>query len=87
MFILFKIKYTNNEFVIIGNLQRLNQSDKDWYSDLIWSLMEYKSEYYNETQIESFVFSYGFKKGKAPEKDIIKSELKYLNLRNNKIPI
>jgi hypothetical protein len=29
MFVLLKIKYKNNEFVTIGNLQRLNLVDKD----------------------------------------------------------
>lgn len=29
MFILFKIKYINNEFVTIGKLQYLSSSDKD----------------------------------------------------------
>lgn len=29
MFILFKIKYNNNDYVTIGNLQRLSISDKE----------------------------------------------------------
>lgn len=29
MFILFKIKYVNNEFSTIGKLQRLNSNDKN----------------------------------------------------------
>src|SRR6267142_2263118 len=33
--------------------------------------MEFKSEYYNETQIDSFIISYGFKEGIISEKNII----------------
>jgi len=35
MFVLFKIKYTNTEFVTIGKLQRINIEDKDWYFVLL----------------------------------------------------
>src|SRR6266849_1863557 len=31
--------------------------------------MKFKSEYYNETQIESLILSYGFKEGKIKNKD------------------
>jgi len=34
--------------------------------------MIYKSEYYNETTIESFIFSYGFKDERASEKEKFK---------------
>lgn len=61
MFILFKVKYQGSEYTTIGNLQRLNLSDKDWYINWIINNMIYKSEYYNETPIESIIFSYGFK--------------------------
>jgi hypothetical protein len=66
MFILFKIKYKGSDYSTIGTLQKLNKTDKDWYIDFILNNMEFKSEYYNETQIESFIISYGFKKGKIP---------------------
>ena len=71
LFILFKIKYNNGEFVTIGNLQRLNLTDKDWYINWIIDNMELKSEYYNENQIESLIFSYGFKDGEIPHKSIL----------------
>jgi hypothetical protein len=49
--------------------------------------MEYKSEYYNETQIESFIISYGFKSGKIENKNIIKSNLSLQKYRNNNLVI
>lgn len=71
MFILFKIKYNNNEIVTIGKLQRINKSEKSWYINWIINNMEFKSEYYNETQIESFIISYGFKEGKISDKILL----------------
>lgn len=61
MFILFKIKYEGTNYTIIGNLQRINKYDKSWYFSWIINNMIYKSEYYNETPVKSFIFSYGFK--------------------------
>ena len=66
MFILLKIKYVGSDYTTIGKLQRLNLSDKNWYFDWIINNMIYKSEYYNETPIESIIFSYGFIDGLAP---------------------
>ena len=69
MFILFKIKYVDGTFVTIGPLQNLNWNDKDWYFDFIIQNMEFKSEYYNETQISEIIFSHGFRKGKILDKE------------------
>jgi hypothetical protein len=49
--------------------------------------MKFKSEYYNETQIDSFIFSYGFKKGKIPNKDNIIINVNFQNYKNNNLPI
>src|SRR6201996_959988 len=49
--------------------------------------MEFKSEYYKESQIESFVFSYGFKEGLAPIKETFKENISLQNYKNNKLPI
>ena len=87
MFILFKIKYVNGEFATIGSLQRINNSDKDWYINWIINNMEFKSEYYNETQIEQFIISYGFKDGKIGNKNISVSNLSFQNYKNNKLLI
>lgn len=88
MFILFKIKYVNGEFATIGSLKRLSQKDKDWYINWIINNMEFKSEYYNETQIDQFIISYGFKDGKITDKNtIINSNLNYQIYKNNKLVI
>jgi hypothetical protein len=77
MYILFKIKYTGSIYTTIGNLQKINQEDKDWYLNWIINNMIHKAEYYNEATIESFIFSYGFKEGKISEKNIILVYFKY----------
>jgi DNA polymerase type B, organellar and viral len=87
IFVLFKIKYTNMDYVTIGNLQRLNKNDKIWYFNWIIDMMKFKSEYYNETSIDSFIFSYGFKKGSAPNKENFKENVYLQNYKNNKLVI
>jgi hypothetical protein len=87
MFILFQLKYTNSDFVTIGQLQRLSINDKDWFFNWIINNMDFKSEYYNETAIKSFMFSYGFKDGKAPFKETFKKDLSFQNYKNNKLVI
>jgi hypothetical protein len=49
--------------------------------------MEFKSEYYNETQIEQFIISYGFKDGKIGNKNISVSNLSFQYYKNNKLLI
>ena len=87
MFVLFKIKYKGTDYATIGKLQRLNVNDKDWYFNWIINNMEFKSEYYKESQIESFIFSYGFKEASAPIKESFKENLSLQNYKNNKLPI
>jgi DNA polymerase type B, organellar and viral len=87
MFILFKVKYIGTDYTTIGKLQRLNKNDKDWYFNWIINNMIYKSEYYNETPITSFIFSYGFINEKINEKEIIQSNINFQSYKNNKLPI
>jgi len=87
LFILFKIKYVNGDFVTIGKLQRLNLNDKDWYINWIIDNMEFKSEYYNETQIESIIFSYGFKNEIIPNKNTFNLNVNSVVINNIKLPI
>jgi len=49
--------------------------------------MEFKSEYYNETQIESFIISYGFKEGKIRDKNSIKSNINFQSYKNQKLVV
>ena len=87
MFILFKVKYIGSDYVTIGKLQRLNFSDKDWYLNWIINNMILKSEYYNETPIVSFLFSYGFKNEKLSEKETINFKVNFQKYENNKLVI
>nr|YP_010384620.1 DNA polymerase [Russula rosea]UHA57019.1 DNA polymerase [Russula rosea] len=87
MFILFKIKYVNGDYSSIGKVQFINKSDKNWYIEFILENMKFKSEYYNETQIESIIFSYGFKKGKIPDKQKFNFAGTFQKYKNNRIPI
>nr|YP_009487185.1 hypothetical protein [Russula compacta]AWB36087.1 hypothetical protein [Russula compacta] len=87
LFILLKIKYVNNDYATIGNLQRLNLGDKIWYLNVILELMEFKSDYYKETQIESLIFSYGFKSGEAPIKSNENNNLNFQIYKDNRLPI
>jgi len=87
MFILFKVKYIDREFSTIGKIQRINKSDKNWYMDFILENMKFKSEYYNETQIDSFIFSCGFKSGKIENKDNLNININFQNFKNNNLPI
>jgi hypothetical protein len=48
--------------------------------------MEFKSEYYKETQIESIIFNYGFKKGVIKNKEDI-TEINFMELNEMKLPI
>src|SRR6266849_2103504 len=49
--------------------------------------MKFKSEYYNETQIESLILSYGFKEGKIKNKDDINIKIKFINIENGELLI
>jgi DNA polymerase type B, organellar and viral len=86
-FILLKIKYNNGNLSTIGKVQRLNIQDKFWYIDFIIENMKFKSEYYNETQIDSLIFSYGFKSGKIKIKENININIIYQNYKNYNLPI
>ncbi len=47
--------------------------------------MEFKSEYYNETPIEGFIFSYGFKNEKLNDKNTLNLNINYQKYRNNNL--
>jgi len=49
--------------------------------------MIYKSEYYNETPIESIIFSYGFKDEIVQVRETFKTDLNFQNFKNNKLVI
>jgi hypothetical protein len=49
--------------------------------------MKFKSEYYNETQMDSIIFSYGFKKGKIPNKETFNLNVALQNYKDLNLPI
>jgi DNA polymerase type B, organellar and viral len=87
MFILLKIKYSNGKYSSIGKVQRINKTDFSWYIDFILENIKDKSEYYNETQIDSIIFSYGFKTGKVPNKDNLNYNVTFQNYKKNNLQI
>jgi hypothetical protein len=49
--------------------------------------MIYKSEYYNETPVVSFIFSYGFKDEKIADKEVISVNVNIQKYKNNNLVI
>ena len=86
MFILFKIKYITGQTLSIGKVQRLNNNDNKWYSDFLINFIDLKANFYKETQIESLIFSYGFKDGKIENKQELNYNGPYHNYNNYLIP-
>ena len=87
MFILFKIKYNTYEIITIGNLQRINKNDFEWYSNWIINNMIIKSEDYKDEGILELIFSFGFKNEIIQDKDKIKFDLKFQSIKNLNLPI
>jgi len=87
MFILFKIKYVSGQTLSIGKVQRLNNNDKNWYSEFISNYIELKGSFYKETPIESLIFSYGFKEGKVENKASFNKDVQYQNYKDNSLVI
>lgn len=83
---LFRIQWSNNQFVTIGNLQKLNLEDKDYILNFILDEMIDRGEYYKESSIISMTFSYGVREGRALEKGF-PTDVKYHNYSNHKLPI
>lgn len=91
LYLLFKIQYSDGNFATVGTLQRLNKDDLSWYIKLIISLIQFKSEFYKEAQINEIIISYGFKNEKIPTKTITASttnttEFNKINIINSMIP-
>jgi hypothetical protein len=88
IWLLFRLQWTNNNYVTIGKLVKLNKQDKDYLFDYIMKNIEDKSEYYTEQLIKSMVFSYTIKKGRAKDKITFdSSNLSYQYYHHHKLPI
>ena len=83
---LFRLQWSDTQFVTIGNLQRLNKEDKDYILDFIMEEIKDRGEYYLEQSIISIVFSYGIREGRALEK-VIQTQVQYHNYQHHKLPI
>jgi hypothetical protein len=46
IWLLFRLEWSNGQFVTIGKLQKLNKEDKDYLFEYIMKNMEDKSDYY-----------------------------------------
>nr|YP_009487206.1 hypothetical protein [Russula abietina]AWB36108.1 hypothetical protein [Russula abietina] len=86
IYIIFKINYQGAGYSSIGQLQRLTKHDKNWYLNWILNNLVIKAEYYNESPIESFIFSYGFL-NKPIKKKIDFVENLYFQDYSNKIKL
>lgn len=62
LLILTRIKFDNGEYSTLGNLQRLNKDDKDYYINYLSSILELNSDHYISTPIIGFPVSEGFLK-------------------------
>ena len=89
IWLLFRLRWANGDYVTIGKLQRLNKEDKDYIFNFIIDEMEDKSEYYKTTNMLEMVFSYNIKKGRAKDKIILENNinLQYQDYEHHKLPI
>lgn len=83
---LFRIQWSDNQFVSIGNLQKLNKEDKEYILNKIVDNMIDKGGYYLEQSIKSFVITYAIRKGKAIEK-LINTNIQSHNYQHHNFPI
>ncbi len=89
IWLLFRLRWANDEYVTIGKLQRLNKEDKDYILNFIIDEIEDKSEYYKTTNIVAMVFSYNIKKGRAKDKITLDNiiNIQYQDYQHHKLPI
>jgi len=86
IWLLFRLQWTDNNFVTIGKLQKLNKEDKDYILNKLIDEIIDKGGYYLETSIISLVFTYAIRKGRALEK-VINTNIHYHNYQHHKLPI
>ena len=83
---LFRLQWNDNQFATIGNLQKLNNDDKDYIFNYILDEIKDKSEYYLEQSIISIVFTYAIREGRALEK-IVSKDTQFHHYQHHKLPI
>jgi hypothetical protein len=88
IWLLFRLQWSNGEYVTIGKLQKLNKVDKEYLLNYILNMMEDKSEYYKSASISSIIFSYNIKKGLAKDKiEFTGSKIQFQDYQHHKLPI
>jgi hypothetical protein len=88
--VLFRIKYTNNQFSTIGDLQKINKSSFEQFTKDIKNIIDISFDAYKEIPISSVVFSYGIRSGLIPsETSNLKLPFtpKFQIYYNNRLPI
>jgi len=86
MLFLFRLQWSDNQFVTIGNLQKLNNDDKDYIFDYLSEEIKNKGDYYLENSVISIVFSYGIRDGRTLEKTI-NNKIQFHNYQHHKLPV
>ena len=81
LLILTRIKFDNGEFSTIGNLQRLNKEDKDFYINYLSNILDLKSDHYTSTPIIGFTISFGLREGRLPDKQLNNDKNKTISSR------
>jgi hypothetical protein len=88
--VLFRIKYTNNQFSTIGDLQKINKSSFEEFTKDIKDIIDISFDAYKEVPISSVIFSYGIRSGLIPSKTSsvkIPSAPRFQVYYNNRLPI
>src|SRR6188768_1021500 len=87
LFLMFRIKFNNNQIATVGQLKKINLEDKEYFIEYIIDVIDLKTDIYTEIPINFIIFSYGVREGLAPTKSLENKELKFQSWYNNKLPI
>ena len=85
--IIFRLNYEDGSIKTIGNLQRLNKEDLNYFIDYIKDIIELKTDDYLTIPVTGITISYGFRKGLTDIKMIDTKNVKMQKYYNSKLPI
>jgi hypothetical protein len=83
---MFRISTSNNLYLTLGYLQKLNKDDKDYFTKYIRSILSLKADGYQDIEIDSIIIDYGVREGYAIKKVVTKTN-DIQNYRHYKLPI
>lgn len=69
-------------YYTLGQLQKLNKNDKDYYIQSIKDIFAIKSNDYKDQHIIKIIFSFGLREGLTTVKKVIKPVNNYQNYRH-----